>query len=112
MATAEVATEPAVAEAVTEQAAVAAPTPPDAFGPLVDTLVDLGRTLARQWSMPPPPATGDAPPPAAAARSAWRVEPDPATGQPTLRIPMPSAELVAGLGQFLAALTARLTRKP
>ena len=115
-----VATGPVVSEpaepAVPEPAEPAVPEPvapavPDAYGPLVDTLVGLGRTFVQQLSQPASPAAADG---AATSRSpaAWRVESDPATGRPSLRVPMPSPEVVAQFGRFLAALTAKLTAKP
>jgi superfamily II DNA or RNA helicase len=75
--------------------------------PLVETLVGLGQTFLR--SLTPAAGNGDAP--AAAARSAFGVETDAATGQPYLKLPVPSAEVIAQAGQFLAALAARFGGK-
>ncbi len=92
---------------------------PDGFAPLVDTLLDLGRTFVQHLTQPAPTAAATMTTATAVAEgapprppSAWRVEADPATGRPSLRVPMPSPEVVAGLGRFLAALTAKLTAKP
>ncbi len=101
--------------AAAEVPAVVPPLPHPAV-PWVEQLVGLGQAFLQSLATPPPTPSGT---PAVAARGEagpprlpWRVEPDPDTGRPSVRIPMPSAELVGQLAGLLTALTAKLTGKP
>jgi superfamily II DNA or RNA helicase len=81
------------------------PPPAHPIAPLVETLVGLGQAFLGSLSTP------TAGPTAAAAKSPWAVETDAATGQPYLKLPVPSADLIAQAGQFIAALAARFAGK-
>ncbi len=69
--------------------------------PVVETLVGLGQGFLGSLSTPTTSHT------AAVAKSAWGVETDAAAGQTCLKLPVPSADLLAQAGQFIAALAAR-----
>jgi hypothetical protein len=79
------------------------------FASLFDTLAGLGKTFMQ--SMAPQPTQAAASTPSAPARPPVRVENDPDTGQPSLRIPMPSVELLGQLGKLLSGFAASFAEK-
>jgi superfamily II DNA or RNA helicase len=96
---------PEIAPPSTELLApAAAPPAENPIAPLVETLLGLGQTFLRSLSAAPGTT-------AEAARSPIRVETDAATGQPYLKLPVPSPELIAQAGQFLATWAARFAGK-
>jgi hypothetical protein len=87
---------PEVVSAVPVEAMPAHP-----IAPFVETLVGLGQAFLGSLSSPG----------SAAAKAPFAVETDAATGQPYVRMPVPSVDMLAQAARFLTALAAQFGGK-